>query len=262
MIAFVLTTVLAVALAASLLMLFKVRRERDEFGKGERMKQAFLNHVSHEIRTPLRAVNELANILKKEDLYLSKNEKRDISDQLQYNSSLIGTLVDELMVFTDTDAAGHPLKNESFSPNALCRRCLEANVYSIFHRQAVRLNFKRELSDEYFIRSDRHLVELIVNKLILNACRFTEQGEVLVGCNTSEQPGYLTIFVKDTGVGIPSSRMKSLFSWFEAPDDMKDEAELDLSICQKVAHQLGGILQITSTAEQVGTRMVLLLPVR
>lgn len=247
-----------------LLLLWQYRRvvgQLKALQKGDSMKQAFLRNVSHEVRTPLKAVSGLADVVSKEDLYLSKNEKRDIAEQLRYNANFIGTLIDEVMVFTDSDAIGHQLKDEMFSPNALCRRCLEANMHSIYHRESVRLNFSRELSDEFFVKTDRHVVELILNKLIMNACRFTEEGSVMVGCNTSEHTGYLTVFVKDTGVGIPTNRVNSLFSWFDAPDDMKDEAELDLSICQRLAQKLGGEL-LLGEPQQVGTRMVLVLPLK
>jgi len=257
----VLIIVLAIVTVFTLYLYRKVKRDFKVIRKNDRMKQAFLTNVSHEIRTPLKVVNELAAIVAKDDLYLSKNEKRNIADQLRYNASLISTLLDEVMVFTDADATGHQLKDEMFSPNALCRRCLEGNMHNVFHRQAVRLSFKRELNDEYFIKSDRHVVELILNKLILNSCRFTEEGEVIVGCNVNERPGFLTIFVKDTGGGIPESRIGNLYSWFDAPDDMKDVAELDLSICQKLARKLGGYLEMNQTTQQ-GTRMLLVLPIK
>jgi K+-sensing histidine kinase KdpD len=93
------------------------------------------------------------------------------------------------------------------------------------------------------------------------ACRFTEQGEVTVGCNTSENPGYLTIFVSDTGNGIPEHRRNKLFTWFDAPDDMFDEAELDLSICQRLATKLGGLMEIDSQFGK-GTRVLLILPLK
>lgn len=256
-----LVVVLAVALAVMLYFYCQERAMLKATRKGDMMKHAFLTSVSHEIRSPLKAVSELADIVSQDNLYLSKNEKRNISEQLRFNADLIKTLFDEVMVFTDADSEGHLLKDEMFSPNALCRRCLEGNMRSIYHRQAVRLTFKRELSDEFFVKSDRHIVELIVNKLILNACRFTEEGEVTVGCNTSEQDGQLSIFVSDTGVGIPETRISSLFSWFEAPDQMKDEAELDLSVCQRLAQKLGGSLFLDDR-QQVGTRMVLQLPLK
>ena len=168
----------------------------------------------------------------------------------------------EVMMFSGTDTEKHQLRLESFSPNALCRRCLEANMFSIYHRSAVKLNFKRELNDEYFVTNDRHLVELIVNKLILNACRFTEVGEVVVGCNLSENTGSLTIFVEDTGVGVPENRRNNLFSWFESPDDIQDDVEIDLSICRRVAQKIGGELIMDENYQRRGTRFVLTLPLR
>ena len=255
----VIIVVLSVALLLAVYRLWRNRSVLSKLRKGDRMKMAFLNNISHEIRTPLKSVHEMADVVAKPDLYLSKNEKLDIADQLHYNANLISTLLDEVLVFTDADAAGHQLKFEMFSPNALCRRCLEANMHSIYHREAVKLSFKRELNDEFFVKSDRHMVELILNKLILNACRFTEKGEIVAGCNVSEQVGRLTIYVSDTGMGIPENRLDSLFSWFEAPDDMRDEAELDLSICQKMAQKLGGSLRVEPNPRQ-GTRIMLVLP--
>ena len=252
---------LAVAVALLLVLLLKSRADLARSQKGERMKNAFLANISREIRVPLKVVVEMANVVSKEDLYLSKSEKHNIADQLTYNANLIGTLIDEVMLFSDVHVEGHPLKDDVFSPNALCRRCLEANMHSIYHCQAVRLTFKRELSDEYFVRTDRHVVELILNKLILNACRFTEQGEVVVGCNVSEHVGYLTFYVADTGVGIPKNRLNNLFTWFDTPDDMKDEAELDLSICHKLAEKLGGRV-LLDELRQRGTRIMLLVPVK
>ena len=261
MVVLVVIAALTVALAVVVYCYFRLKKELSMVLRNDKMKCAFMGNIDNEIRLPLKAINDLADTVSQDNLYLSKTEKRNIADQLRYNTDLIGTLYDEMMVFSNTDSVGHLLKDDMFSPNALCRRCLEANMHSIYHRQAVRLTFKRELSEEFFVKSDRHVVELIVNKLIMNACRFTEQGEVTVGCNTSEQVGLLTIFVSDTGVGIPASRLNSLFSWFEKPDDLMDDAELDLSICQRLAQKLGGIVRV-DTHQQNGTRMLLQLPLK
>jgi len=236
-------------------------RQMRSLKASKRMNQVFLRNINHEIRVPLKVFQNLATTIGKDDLYLSKSEKRNISDQLVYNSNLITTFLDEVMLFTGAELKGHKLWMESFSPNALCRRCLEANMQSIYHRQAVRLSFKRELSDEFFVKSDRHLVELIVSKLVINACRFTEIGEITVGCNTNEHPDNLTIYVKDTGRGIPENRINNIFTFFEEVDNLYDEAELDLSICHKLAKTLGGELQ-HDIEYQKGTRMKLILPLR
>ena len=257
----VILIILIVALIACAVSLYIVSCQLVKVRKYDRMKRAFLNNVSREIRTPLKSVIEMAAVLAKEDLYLSKDEKRNIADQLQYNANLIGTFIDEVLVFTEADTVGHQVKEDTFSPNGLCVRCLEANMHSIFHRQAVKLTFKRELSDEFFVKSDRHLIEVIINKLILNSCRFTEEGSVTLGCNTTENVRQITFFVEDTGGGIPENRKKNLYTWFEDPEDMADEAELDLSICQRLARKLGGVLEHDETYVK-GTRMLLVLPLK
>ena len=257
----ILIVVLVVALIGVVLLLQHMMAQLKAARKSERMKLVFLQNMNQEIRVPLKVFHALSKTVGKEDLYLSKNEKRNISEQMAYNANLISTLLDEVMMFTDTDKTGHKMLMESFSPNALCRRCLEANMQSIYHRQAVKLSFKRELSDEFFVKSDRHLVELIVNKLVINACRFTEEGEVTVGCNTTEHPDFLTIYVSDTGCGIPENRRDNIFTYFEKPDDLNDQAELDLSVCRRVAENLGGEL-LYDERYQKGTRLLLILPLR
>lgn len=231
-----------------------------EVRKANRMKTAFLRNISNEIRTPLRLVSGLAELISKDDLYLSKNEKKTISDQLSFSANLIATLLDEVMVFSNA-GNGHELEDESISPNQLCCRCIDSHVTNKSVAEGVKLVFKRELSDEFFIKSDRHVVELILNKLIMNACRFTKKGEIAVGCNCKDNQDKLTIYVQDTGEGIPENRKDCLFGWFENPGDMNDEAELDLSIAQKMAMKLGGIIRLDEHYTG-GTRFLLILPVK
>lgn len=259
---FTIVLILAIALIASLCYVCVLKSRVNSFRKADRIKQAFMTNVNHEIRVPLEALAGLANIISDEKVYISKNEKQNISDQINYNANLMETLLDEVMMFAGNEKEGHQLHDESFSPNVLCMRCLEANMYSVYHHQSVKLSFKRELSDEFFMKSDHHLVELILNKLILNACRFTEHGEVLVGCNTREYADRITFFVEDTGGGIPENRLNNLFTWFDNPEDMNDEVELDLAVCQRVAQKLGGMLVRDEHYQRQGTRMLLVLPLK
>ena len=74
--------VLAVALVVCAALLYRVACQLCKVRKNDRMKRAFLNNVGREIRTPLKSVVEMASVLAKEDLYISKDEKRNIADQL------------------------------------------------------------------------------------------------------------------------------------------------------------------------------------
>lgn len=245
-----------------LLSIYRLRRVVREERRAQLMRQSFLRNLSQETRMPLRKVRDVAQTLSRGDLFLSKFEKNDMAETLTSHAEFIETLWKELLLFCDMMGEEKSANRESFSPNELCRHCLETNLMNIYHQQSVNLVFRKNISDEFFIVSDRHLVELIINKLVLNACRFTEKGEVGVGCNLTENDGMLTIYVSDTGQGVPHDRMNRLFSWFERPDDMRDEAELDLSICKRLAGKLGGTLYIDEFYRRQGTRVVLVLPLR
>jgi signal transduction histidine kinase len=105
------------------------------------------------------------------------------------------------------------------------------------------------------------MVELVLNKLVYCACRFTKQGEISIGCRCDETRRQLTFCVQDTGGGIPEDRKAYVFRWFEEPDVKVEETEFDLSVAQRLASKIGGYLRIDETYTR-GTRMEFVLPVR
>lgn len=228
--------------------------------RAEQTKQAVLQNLSHEIRTPLQTVSGLAGVIADETLYLSKGEKRNISDQIKFNTGLISTLLDEVLLIAN-GSKGHNLVDEEFSPNTLCHRCMDAMLNQRDGEDGPKVLFKRELSDEFFVRADAHMVELILSKLLECARRFTSKGEIVVGCNTKDTPGLLSIYVQDTGQGIPEDRKQTMFDWLEHPDEATDDVEITLSVASRLAKRLGGVLKLDPTY-QGGTRMLLVLPVR
>ena len=250
---------LCVALLACVLQMRNLSSQMSELRHTEHIRQAFLRLVSRDIRTPLETVGKLAKVIVDEKVCLSKSEKRNISDQLIYNADLVSTILEELMVMGDW-GQGHELKVEEFSPNVICQRCLDSIVHSNVHPD-LRIQFKHSLSDQLFIHSDPHIVELVLSKLIRNACRFTEKGEVVVGCSDTENAKRLTIYVQDTGVGIPEDRKGSMFNWFDKAEDLENDIEIDLSITQKLATKIGGIVRLDEYYHQ-GTRMLFILPLR
>ena len=253
--------VLTLALVACAVQIYRLAAEARAGRKAERMKRAFLHGMSREMRTPLHTVAGMAEVIADESLYLSKSEKRNISEQIKYNAGLVATLLDEFMVLADKDAGGHQVELQEVSPNILCRRCLDANERLNERKDKLRMTYRRELSDEFFVHTDPHVVELALNKLIRSAYRFTEQGEIVVGCNTTDNPDCLTIYVQDTGVGIPVDRREHLFSWYEHPDDTRDEVEMEMSLVQRIVERVGGTVRLDDFYTG-GTRLMVVLPIR
>ena len=231
-----------------------------EHRNSDKKKSAFIKALAREIRTPLHSVSGLAEIISKDDLYLSKEEKKNISSQIKYNANLISTLLDEVSVYSEDGSTGHKLEDERFSPNRVCQHCIDANLSQT--KPGVRISFRHNMGDEVFVSADRHIVELVLNKLVYIACKFTMVGEIVVGCSSDETRRGITFFVEDTGAGIPVERRSALFRWTETTDDAKDEAtEFELTIAQKLAMKIDGYLRWDNTYTK-GTRMEFSLPVR
>ena len=207
--------------------------------KSDYMKTAFIKALAREIRTPLHSVSGLAEVIAKDDLYLSKGEKKSISTQIRYNTDLIATLLEEVTFFS-THGEGRGIHTERFSPNLLCQRCIDANFANL--KEGVKLSFRRGL------------------KLVRAACIFTEKGEVRVGCSCDNSSHLLTFYVEDTGAGIPEDRRNHLFNWFDAPDEAPIDTEFDLSVAQRLAGRLGGYIRVDDRYQK-GTRMEFTIPV-
>ena len=252
----IILVVLCLTLIASLI---KEHARVKTFRQSDEMKTLFIDALAREIRTPLHSVSGLAEIISKEDLYLSKEDKKNISDQILYNARLIDTVLNEVSLFSDEGGNVRTMKNERFSPNRVCMTCIDANLASA--NPGVKIVFRRGVGDELFISAERHIVELVLSKLINISCRFTKKGEITVGCRFDETHRLLTYIVEDTGGGIPEERKDALFKWFDDPSLASDIVEFDLSVSYRLAQKIGGNLHWDSTYTK-GTRMEFVFPVR
>ena len=245
-----------------LVLLWVIMRQRAKvlkLYKSDKVKSHFIKSIVYEMRDPLASLGRLAEMMGSKDLYLSKAEKVQLADQISYHSSLMATLLDEVEVYSNDGKGGHKIQDERFSPNRLCERCIDANFHNV--PEGVKMTFRQETGHGVFVSADRHIVELVLDKLVVLACRFTKRGEITVGCRYEEDSHRLTFVVQDTGGGIPEGRGDALFNWYNDPDDVFDETEIDLSVSQKLASKVGGLLHWDETYKN-GTRFEFILPVR
>ena len=238
--------IVVVLVIICLLLVFRLKQQQERVSalyRSDKLKSHFVKSLVYEIRSPLQSVMKLAEMMGKKDLYLSKEEKKHVADQIGYHSSLMDTLLDEVEVYADSNKKGHHVTDERFSPNRVCERCIDANLHNV--PEGVKMTFRQE----------------VLNKLIILACRFSKKGEITVGCRYEENSHRLTFVVQDMGGGIPEGRGDALFNWYNDPDDVFDETEIDLSVSQKLASKLGGFIHWDDTYKN-GTRMEFVLPVR
>ena len=226
-----------------------------------RAKSQFLANMSHEIRTPINGVLGMI------DLALSTPLSIEQSDYLytaktsgQALLSIIADILDLSKIEADKlEVESIPMSLENLlseTSNSLSHRAREKNLELVV--EIVPGTPEKIVSDPTRLRQ-------ILTNLIANSIKFTHKGEVFVQANAFQESSQkmLSISVSDTGVGIPKSKLSSIFDAFIQADGSITRrfggTGLGLTITKQLVEKLGGNISVTSEMN-VGTCFRVNLP--
>ena len=231
----------------------------DEAKESERMKNAFIQHISHEIRTPLNVITGYAQVITNPAFELGTAERDNMLQAIGRNTVAITDIVNDLLEISQEESKERYRRDDLIVVNAFCRHIMhEMEMKNSCH---LNLCFQSSVHDGLVIKSNQVGIERILQHLLGNALKFTEQGQVELAVRENTDEGNICFTVTDTGVGIPEDRYEQVFEHFYKVDSFKQGLGIGLSMSRKIAILLGGTLVIDKNYHE-GTRMVLTLPVR
>ena len=231
----------------------------DEAKESERMKNAFIQHISHEIRTPLNVITGYAQVITNPAFELGTAERDNMLQAIGRNTVAITDIVNDLLEISQEESKERYRRDDLIVVNAFCRHIMhEMEMKNSCH---LNLCFQSSVPDGLVIKSNQVGIERILQHLLGNALKFTEQGQVELAVRENTDEGNICFTVTDTGVGIPEDRYEQVFEHFYKVDSFKQGLGIGLSMSRKIAILLGGTLVIDKNYHE-GTRMVLTLPVR
>lgn len=213
----------------------------------DRLKSTFLATMSHELRTPLNSIIGFTGVLVQEMAGPLTAEQKKQLGMVQASAQHLLALINDVLDISKIEAGQVEL---ALAPFAV-RSALEAALRTVAPAaQKKGLALKVSVAPEVgVIVSDRRRFEQILLNLLSNAVKFTEQGEVEVQALVIDT--YLTIRVRDTGIGIKPENLSRLFQPFQQLDvglaRRHDGTGLGLSIAANLARLLGGDLTVEST---------------
>lgn len=179
----------------------------------EEMRKDFVANVSHEIKTPLTAIRGFAETLLDGAMDDKENSVRFLS-MIKSHSERLNSLVDDLLILSRIELGDININKIDVNFEQVID-----TVFMTLKEKADRkgLYLKKIISDRsQMIRADRDkLIQIILN-LVDNGIKFTERGGVTVGLD--ELRGKLTIYVQDTGIGIPQNHLHRLGERFYRVD--------------------------------------------
>ena len=242
-------------------LLVSERISREEAEAANRVKADFLALLSHEFRTPLQAIFGYTELLERQiHGPLNELQLRDLRRIRQSQDHLLG-LITAILDFARLDNGQE--MDLHLCPTGVHEilREMEGFIGSQLEKRA--LQYKYCCRDETVAaQADPAKVQQIVLNLLANALKFTPpQGSITLDCTL--EGSSVAIRVTDTGIGIPSDKLETVFQPFvqiRSMDAVGEGSGLGLSISRKLATAMGGTLTAASTLGK-GSTFTLRLPV-
>lgn len=205
-------------------------------------KSLFFATMSHEIRTPINGVLGMLQLLEREPL--SGAPQRYVKNA-KHSAQLLLGIVNDILDFSKVEAGKMDVELKQFNMASLLEQTVETFAILESNRHLEFVVDTAGLSHP-LISSDPAKIIQILNNLISNAAKFTEQGEIEISAaiSGSTSKPLLRLKVRDTGIGIAPDKLPGLFDTFTQADQSTTRkyggTGLGLAIVKNYAELLGG----------------------
>ncbi len=216
----------------------------------DKLKSEFLANMSHEIRTPLNGIVGFTSMLDRKDLLDEKREKylRIIHSSTSHLLTLVSDIIDiskievgQLKIFTNKVDVHQMLEDLLATFVSEAQRLGKKNIRIVkqVEKPSVRLS----------IKTDEVRLKQVMNNLLGNAIKFTNQGDIRFGYSLIGSDS-IRFFVRDSGIGISKSAQKTLFNRFEQTKEGEKNVYkgtgLGLAISRGIIELMGGKIGLQS----------------
>ena len=226
----------------------KVERDKQTAIAASESKAKFLANMSHEIRTPINVVVGMNEMILREN---KDKAIEEYANNIKSASHMLLGLINDVLDFSKIEAGKLQIVESDYSLATLINDViLGANVRA--GQKALEVKLDIDESMPAVLKGDEIRIKQVLNNLLFNAVKYTEQGSVTFSAKglREENRFFLQFSVKDTGMGISKEDMERLFDSFQRLELSKNRyiqgTGLGLNITKQLVIAMNGTIDVQS----------------
>lgn len=227
----------------------EIEIERNNATQATKAKTNFLSVMSHEIRTPLNAIIGLTHLLID---YPDQGDRKKNLASLKFSAENLLALINDILDYSKLEEGKAEIEAIQFNLKEILERILNSFAFKADEKQ-IRLKAKYDADLPQIVTGDPTRFSQVLNNLLANAVKFTDVGSVTLDVDVLE-PGKIQFGVIDTGIGIPSDKLGSIFDSFTQADEGVNRkfggTGLGLAIAKQLVEAMGSELKVESIEDR------------
>ncbi len=240
----------------------KLEKEKQFSDSLLKSREQLLHTVSHDLRSPLNTILGYSELLEQTSLTIKQHK---YLNNIKSESGYVENLMNDLLDFSKLKSGKLGIHKINFNPYDLLKETAE-NIAKLSSNKKVTLSLSIAKNVDKMVHGDSFRLKQILTNLIGNAYKFTPKGRVTIKAKIITNS--LNISVIDTGIGIPKTKLKSIFKEFTQVNNKTEQNYrgygLGLAISKKLIGLLNGKISVKSNVGHgsIFTIQVPIVPVK
>jgi PAS domain S-box-containing protein len=238
------------------------KRDEEELVRLQKAKEQFLANISHEIRTPINGIAGMASLLSQSP---SPEERETYLNAIKHSAENLKVIINDILDLAAIESGKLKFEKIAFNLQDLLPSLISTFTYQAKEKKLT-LGYSIDQKLNRILLGDPVRLNQVLINLISNAVKFTHTGSITVTCSVERQQKdicWVRIEVADTGVGIPSEKLNTIFESFSQADASVTRkyggSGLGLTIVKQLVELQQGKITVRSQ-EQQGSTFIVLMP--